>query len=111
MRLYLDDDTAAVLLMRLLKQFGHDVQIPREAGMPGADDPIHLTHAIREARVMLSGNHGDFEALHDLIMQASGHHPGIVVIRRDNNPRCDITPRGIVEALSKLPIPSSQCAP
>ena len=49
MRLYLDDDTAATLLVRLLGQSGHDVQIPRDAGMPGADDPIHLTYAILAA--------------------------------------------------------------
>lgn len=102
MRFYLDDDTASAFLVKLLNQSGHDVQIPRDANTAGADDPVHLTHAIREDRVMLSGNHADFEALHDLILQARGHHPGIVVIRRDNDPRRDMTPRGVVQALRNI---------
>lgn len=76
MKVYLDDDTAAGVLVQLLTKAGYDVSIPRDANMVGADDPVHLTNAIREARTMLSGNHDDFEALHDLIMQAGGHHPG-----------------------------------
>jgi hypothetical protein len=70
--------------------------------MAGSDDPVHLTHAIRENRVLFTGNHDDFEALHDLIMQAGGHHPGIPVVRRDNDPRRDMTPAGIVRAIDKL---------
>ncbi len=66
------------------------------------DDPVHLTHSIREDRVLLTGNHRHFKVLHDLVIQAGGHHPGIVAIRRDNNPRRDMTPRGIVVALHKL---------
>jgi hypothetical protein len=41
MRLYLDDDTAGKLLVRLLRQFGHDVEIPAEAATSGAEDAIH----------------------------------------------------------------------
>jgi predicted nuclease of predicted toxin-antitoxin system len=102
MRLYLDDDLAWPLLASLLRQAGHDVQLPTDAGMSGADDPVHLTHAIRDGRATLSGNHDDFENLHDLIIQASGHHPGILVVRRDNNPRRDLSPRGIVRAIRNL---------
>jgi hypothetical protein len=32
MRLYLDDDSASLLLARLLRQAGHDVQVPGGAG-------------------------------------------------------------------------------
>jgi predicted nuclease of predicted toxin-antitoxin system len=102
MRLYLDDDMASALLARLLRQAGHEVQIPGDTGMSGAVDPVHLAYAIRERRVLLSGNHDDYQALHDLIIEAQGHHPGIVVIRRDNDPRRDMTPRGIVNALRNL---------
>jgi len=35
MRLYLDDDSAEALLIALLQQAGHDVQIPADAGMIG----------------------------------------------------------------------------
>jgi predicted nuclease of predicted toxin-antitoxin system len=100
MRLYLDDDMASGLLVKLLQQAGHDVQIPGDVTMSGADDPVHLTRAIRERRVILSANHDDFEDLHDL--KAEGHHPGILVVRKENNPRRDLTPRGIVNAIRKL---------
>ena len=54
------------------------------------------------ARLLTHGNYHDFEDLHDLPVQARGHHSGIIVVRRDNDPRRDLTPRGIVHAIAKL---------
>ena len=102
MRLYLDEDSAAALLVRLLRSAGHDVQTPAEAGHPGKKDPVQLTHSIREARVFLTKNYCDFENLHNLILQAQGHHPGILVVREDQDPKRDLTPRGIVQAIANL---------
>jgi hypothetical protein len=102
MRLYLDDDSVSALLVRLLAQAGHDVQQPADVGMSGLDDPIHLTHAVRQDRVLLSHNYRDFENLHDLIKAVGGRHPGIFVVRKDNNPRRDLHERGIVRAIAKL---------
>ncbi len=102
MRLYLDDDIAAALLVRFLRHAGHDVETPVTAGIPGRADAVHLTCAIRENRVCLSRDYADYEELHLLIQQAQGHHPGILVVRQDNNPKRDLTPRGIVKALRNL---------
>jgi hypothetical protein len=102
MRLYLDDDSASLLLARLLRQAGHDVQVPGGAGMAGEDDPVHLTHAVLENRVCLSHNHDDFRNLHNLVVAVGGHHPGIFVVRKDNNPKRDLDERGIVRAVAKL---------
>lgn len=102
MRLYLDDDHAGPLLARLLRNAGHDVQLPADVGFSGADDPVHLTQAIRDDRVCLTGNHRHFSNLHNLVMQAKGHHPGILVVRKDNDPTRDLTPRGIVRAIANL---------
>jgi predicted nuclease of predicted toxin-antitoxin system len=102
MRLYLDDDSASALLARLLRKAGHDVQVPADVGMAGEDDPVHLAHAIRADRVCLSKNHHDFENLHNLILVAQGHHPGLLVVRKDNNPKRDLTDPGVVRALGKL---------
>jgi hypothetical protein len=104
MRLYLDDDSAEKLLVHLLRQAGHDVQIPSEARKSGEEDPVHLTHAIREDRLLLSRNHDDFRNLHDHnhIIQAGGHHPGIFIVRRDNDPTRDMKPAGVLRAIRKL---------
>jgi hypothetical protein len=102
MRIYLDEDLANPLLARLLAQAGHDVQLPASVGLTGEDDALHLTQAITEQRVLLSGNHDDFERLHHLIAAARGHHHGIVIVRRDNDPRRDLSPRGIVVAMRNL---------
>jgi hypothetical protein len=85
----------------LLRQQAHDIEIPA-VKLVGAVDPTQLRHAIHQQRVLLTGNHRDFELLHDLIGEARGSHPGILVVRRDNDPRRDLTPRGIVRALQKL---------
>jgi predicted nuclease of predicted toxin-antitoxin system len=102
MRLYLDDDSAERLLVHLLRKAGHDPQVPADIGMEGQEDPVHLTHAIREDRILLSRNHDDFRDLHNLIMQARGHHPGMLIVRRDNDPTRDMKPTGIARALRKL---------
>jgi hypothetical protein len=102
MKLYLDDDSVAVVLVALLRRAGHDVQIPADAGIGGADDPVHLTHAVLQDRVLLSHNYRDFKLLHDLVMAVHGHHPGILVVRKDNDPEKDLTAHGIVRAIAKL---------
>jgi len=102
MRIYIDDDSIELLLIRLLRQGGHDVQLPADRGLAGKSDAIHLTHAIREARLLLSRNHKDFEELHDLLIAGQGHHPGILVVRRDNDPTRDMSQRGVVNAIEKL---------
>lgn len=102
MNLYLDDDSAEALLVALLRQAGHDVQIPLEVGMSGKSDPVHFTHSVREDRVLLSRNHTDFQDLHNLVIQVQGHHPGILIVRRDNDPTRDLKPAGIVRAIRNL---------
>jgi len=102
MRIYLDDDSAAVVLAQFLQQAGHDVQRPVEVGMSGEDDPVHLIQAVRQDRVLLTHNHRDFENLHNLIGEVKGHHPSILVVRKDNNPKRDLNFPGIVRAIGKL---------
>jgi Domain of unknown function (DUF5615) len=78
------------------------VQRPADVGMAGSDDAVHLEHAVRVNRVLLSHNHRDFENLHNLLMTAQGHHPGILIVRKDNDPKRDLNERGTVRALGKL---------
>lgn len=102
MKIYVDEDLAAGLLIRLLQTAGHDVESPVVTGMLGRSDPIQFTVAISEGRICLTANYGDYEELHLLIRQANGVHAGIVVVRQDNDPARDLTPKGIVAAIRKL---------
>jgi hypothetical protein len=102
MNLYLDEDSVERLLVQLLRQAGHDVQLPANVGLSGQDDPLHLTHAIRDGRALLSRNHQDYLNLHNLVVVAGGHHSGILIVRRDNDPKRDLRAAGIVRALRNL---------
>jgi hypothetical protein len=101
MRLYLDDDSIARALVSGLRQAGHDVEIPRDAGLKGRSDPVQLLHAIKSQRLVLTGNYDDFEELHELVLGAQGSHPGILVVRKENNPKRDMAPGHIVKAIAK----------
>lgn len=102
MKLYLDDDIAWPLLAKLLRNAGHDAQLPSDIGMTGSADPAHLTRAIRDDRVCLTKNYDDYWLLHLLLLEGKGNHPGILVVRQENNPARDLTPKGIVAAIRKL---------
>jgi hypothetical protein len=99
MRLYLDDDMAGRELVQRLRNAGHDVEIPAEAGLVGETDPIHLIHTIATQRVLLTRNARDFNVLHDLVTIAGGHHPGLLYTGSDNDASKDLTPAGIVVAI------------
>jgi hypothetical protein len=112
MKIYLDDDGASPLLARLLRQAGHDVLLPVNVRRAGRSDQVHLAFAVGDGRVLLTKNYGDFEELHELVMVTRGHHPGIFVVRQDNDPQRDLKPAGIVRAIGNLlaagvPIPDN----
>lgn len=101
MLLYMDDDIIEGVLVKLLRKAGHDVAIPADFGLTAANDPVHLARAIAVGRTLMTYNHADFKQLHDLVEAAGGHHPGILVVRKDNDPR-DLKAPGIVKALTKF---------
>jgi predicted nuclease of predicted toxin-antitoxin system len=102
MKLYLDDDIASGLLVQLLRHAGHDVLLPADLGLAGTKDPVHLRFAIRERRALVTQNYDDFRLLHELLLEGQGHHPGILVVRLDNDPHRDMKPPHIVRAINKL---------
>lgn len=102
MKSYLDDDSTNDLLVRLLRKEGHDVAIPDDVGNQGKKDPAHFMHAIREGSVLLTHNHDDYQLLHELVRLVGGHHPGVLVVRRDQDIKRDLRPAGIVRAIRKL---------
>jgi predicted nuclease of predicted toxin-antitoxin system len=103
MRLYIDDDSVDPSLVRLLRRYGNDVQVPADFGLSGSSDQVHLAQAIRDRRAILTRNYGDFEDLHDLVVSAAkGHHEGILIVRFDNNPRNNMTPGDVARAVRNL---------
>ena len=102
MKLYLDDDIASHRLAQLLRTAGHDVQLPLDVSLGGKADAIHLAHATRQQRACVSRNYTDFEDLHDLVAAVQGRHPGILIVRRDNDPKHNLTPRAIVRSIGNL---------
>jgi hypothetical protein len=102
MRIYIDEDLASGLLIRLLQKAGHDVEAAAAAALLGRSDAVQLTFAIHESRACLTGNYRHFEELHLLLREAKGDHAGILVVRHDNDPARDLTPKGIVAAIRKL---------
>jgi hypothetical protein len=82
---------------------GHDVQVPADVGLSENSDQVHLAHAIRDQRAILTRNYRDFESMHDLVASAAnGHHAGILVVRFDNNPRNNMSAGDIARAVRNL---------
>jgi hypothetical protein len=102
MRLYLDDDITAAILVLTLRRAVHDVRTPAEARLSGASDAVHFRQAIQEERILLSRNYRDFRDLHALVLAAKGHHPGILLVRRDNAANRNMKPGDVVRALRNL---------
>ena len=102
MMIYLDDDSAGAVLIHALRQAGHDVRTPAEAGLAGAHDALHLRQAIREGRSLLSRNYKDFEPMNFLVHESKGRHSGILMIRQDGPKKRKMKAHDIVRALRKL---------
>lgn len=102
MNLYLDDDTAARRLVTLLSQAEHEIVLPADVNLSGAPDARHLIYAMQQSLVLLTRNHDDFLDLHEVIQTSHGIHPGILIVRFDNDPTRDMTPRRIAVAISRL---------
>jgi hypothetical protein len=102
MRLCVDEDSVEELLLQLLRRAGHDLEAPSDSGTIGKTDAVQLRYAIKAIRALLSANHDDFRELDDRIRQAGGAHSGILIVRKDNDRRRDLTSRGVATAISHL---------
>ena len=102
MKIYLDDNLDDRTLAALLVKAAHTVVRPSDAGLAGESDAWHLEYAIRQGLTTLTGDRRDFRALHQLVITAGGGHPGILLVRYDNDPKRDMKPKHIVAAMGKL---------
>ena len=102
MRILIDENLSSRRLASRLQAAGHDVVLAGDVGLLGATDARVLIWAIGPDRPVLTRDYEDFADLHDLVQAAGGHHPGLLVVRFDNDPRHNLTDRGIVMALANL---------
>ena len=102
MRILVDENMSSRRLAPRLRGAGHDVVLAEEVGLLSLTDPRVLAWAISESRPVLTRDYEDFADLHDLILASGGHHPGLLVVRFDNDPGHNLTDRGIVSALTSL---------
>lgn len=96
--LYLDDCANSDRLADLLRQAGHTVVRPADAGIRGSDDRTHFDYACRQGLILITKNPKDFLDLHDLMST----HPGIFAVYQDNDVTKDMTYGEIVAAIAKL---------
>jgi predicted nuclease of predicted toxin-antitoxin system len=102
MKIYLDDNITDHRLYGILVRAGHVVTLPADVSLSKASDPRHLTWAIEKGLIMLTGNHGDFDELHCLVLASGGKHPGIFVVRYDNDYPRDMKPAHIASAIGRV---------
>lgn len=98
LRLLVDEDTQARLLVERLRAAGHDVQTATEADLIGQPDPQVLAHARREGRLLLTRNGADFLQLH----RVDATHPGILAVYQDADPAKNMSYADIVNAIAHL---------
>ncbi len=98
MRLLLDEDSQGKLLVRLLREAGHDVETVCEAGLEARRDADVLAYARQQDRVLLTRNVRDFLVLHE----ANAEHPGILAEYQDKDPAKNMAASDIVRAIGNL---------
>ncbi len=102
MRLLIDENMSSGQLASRLRAQGHDPILAVDAGLLSAPDPRVLIWAIGQGVPVLTRDTEDFQALHDLVMAAGGHHPGVLTVRFDADLRHNMSERAIGVALGKL---------
>jgi predicted nuclease of predicted toxin-antitoxin system len=104
MKFLLDENLSSPRLASRLRALGHNPVLADDVGLLSLTDARVLIYSIVQALPVLTQDSEDFEDLHDLVIAAAGHHAGILIVRFDNDPRHNLTDRGISVALGKTGI-------
>jgi predicted nuclease of predicted toxin-antitoxin system len=102
MKLLIDENMSNRRLASVLQAQGHEPVLAGDAGLLSVTDAKVFTWAIVRALPVLTRDYEDFADLHDLVLSSGGRHAGLLVVRFDNDPRHNLTDRGIASALTKL---------
>ena len=102
MRFLIDENMSNLRLASRLRGQGHDPVLAGDVGLLSMTDPRVFIYSIAQDLPVLTRDAEHFEDLHDLVIAAAGHHAGILIVRFDNDPRHNLTDRGIGTAITKL---------
>jgi hypothetical protein len=80
--LYLDDCIEDDRLARQLRAAGHLIYLPRELGVEGQDDDLHLVAATERRAVLATHNQDDFDRIHYKWSGEGREHAGILLVRQ-----------------------------
>ena len=98
LKLLIDEDSQAKVLVSMLRKAGHNVVTVNELGLMSQPDEVVLDYARQDNRIVLTHNCRDFEALHD----TNPNHSGIFVIYENDNSFKDMSRQEIVRAITNL---------
>lgn len=98
LRLLIDEDSLAKVLVKMLREAGHDVVTVNEIGLNGQTDPVVLEYAKQNNRIVLTHNCQDFEKLH----QKNPIHAGILSIYENKDYSKNMSRQEIVKAIANL---------
>lgn len=87
MRILIDENMSNRRLGARLQSAGHDAVLADDVGLLSVSDARVLAWAVRQDRSVMTRDHKDFIDLHDLVLACGGHHPGMLIVRFDNDPR------------------------
>src|SRR5688572_19642055 len=99
---YLDDDIDQDLLIQLAAKRGHRLISPRTVGNSGQPDALHFLYALTQQMPIVTRNASDFEALHEFVLGAGGHHGGLLIVYEEDDRSKNMRPPEIVTALGNL---------
>jgi predicted nuclease of predicted toxin-antitoxin system len=102
MRFLIDENLSGPRVTSRLWAQGHDPVLAGNGGLLSVTDARVIIYSITEGLPVLTQDSEDFEDLHDLVIAAAGQHAGILIDRFDNDPRHNLTDRGIATAIGKL---------
>jgi predicted nuclease of predicted toxin-antitoxin system len=102
MRFLIDENMSSPVLASRLRAQGHEPVLAGYVGLLSVTDAQVMIYSITEGLPVLTQDSEDFKDLHDLVIAAAGHHSGILIVRFDNDPRHNLTDRGIETAIGEL---------
>ena len=102
MKILIDENMSSRRLAARLQAAGHKVVLATDVGLLTVSDARVMAWGGGQGLPVLTRDHEDFADLHDLVVAVGGHHPGILVVRFDNDPHHNLTERALATALRNL---------